>query len=172
MNVLIVGGGEVGAQISEALHRSHNVTVVDVNEEQQRTFETVDVQFMRGNGSDPEDLRRAGAAEADAFVACTGNDDVNILACLAAKGLGAKETMAFCDAAALPRRFCPARRDAVSWFEHRPDTVAAAHAGGADYRHHPGAQGARPAAFLPTGVLSCSSTNSSPKTPNTGRPLA
>ena len=95
MNVLIVGGGEVGVQLADALHHSHNVTIVDANEEQQQSFETVDVQFMRGNGSDPEDLRRAGAAEMDAFVACTGNDDVNVLACLAAKGLGAKETMAF-----------------------------------------------------------------------------
>lgn len=95
MNVLVVGGGEIGAQIASALHRSHSVTVMDVEEERARTFETMDVQFFRGNGADPADLRAAGAESADAFVACTTNDDVNVLACLAAKGLGAKETLAF-----------------------------------------------------------------------------
>jgi trk system potassium uptake protein len=95
VNVVIVGGGEIGAQISESLHRSHNVTIMDVDEGRAEAFEALDVRFMRGNGADPDDLRSAGAANADAFVACTRNDDINVLACLAAKGLGAKETMAF-----------------------------------------------------------------------------
>jgi trk system potassium uptake protein len=95
VNVIVIGGGEIGAQISEALHRSHNVTVMDVDEGRAEAFEQLDVRFMRGNGADPDDLRAAGAPSADAFVACTRNDDINVLACLAAKGLGAKETMAF-----------------------------------------------------------------------------
>lgn len=95
MNVVIVGGGEIGQQIAGALHRSHNVTVLDLDEDRHRSFESMDVQFVRGNGADPTDLRAVGADRADAFVSCTSNDDVNVLACLAAKGLGAKETMAF-----------------------------------------------------------------------------
>ncbi len=95
MNVVIVGGGEIGNQIADALHRSHNVIVLDIDESRERAFESLDVQFVRGNGADPADLRVAGVEKADAFIACTSNDDVNVLACLAAKGLGAKETMAF-----------------------------------------------------------------------------
>lgn len=95
MNVIIVGGGEIGSQIAEALQHSHSVVVLDSSEERSQNFESMDVQFLRGNGADPEDLRRAGAAKADAFIAITRNDDINVLACLAAKGLGAKETMAF-----------------------------------------------------------------------------
>ena len=95
MNVVVVGGGEIGVQIAGALQKSHGVVVLDVDEERSRAFETMDVQFVRGNGADPSDLRTAGADRADAFIACTMNDDVNVLACLAAKGLGAKETMAF-----------------------------------------------------------------------------
>ncbi len=95
MNLVIAGGGEIGAQVADALQRSHNVSVLDVDEAREQTFEAMDVRFVRGNGADPEDLRRAGADKADAFIACTTNDDVNVLACLAAKGLGAKETMAF-----------------------------------------------------------------------------
>ena len=95
MNVVIVGGGEIGSQIAAALHRSHNVTVLDQDATREQTFESMDVQFIVGNGSDPDDLRIANAHKANAFVACTTNDDVNVLSCLAAKGLGAKETMAF-----------------------------------------------------------------------------
>ncbi|MFO7544870.1 MAG: Trk system potassium transporter TrkA [Trueperaceae bacterium] len=95
MNVVIVGGGEIGFLIAEALHRSHGVTVIDTDPEREDAFTTMDVQFFRGNGTDPDDLRAAGVEKAAAFVACTTNDDVNVLACLAAKGLGAKDTMAF-----------------------------------------------------------------------------
>jgi trk system potassium uptake protein len=95
MNLVVVGGGEIGAQIAEALHRSHNVTILDVDEGRAEAFEQLDVRFMRGNGADPDDLRAAEADRSDAFIACTLNDDINVLACLAAKGLGAKETMAF-----------------------------------------------------------------------------
>lgn len=95
MNVVIAGGGEIGTQIADALQRSHGVTVIDLDPERGRAFETMDVRFLRGNGADPEDLRRAEVGRADAFIACTESDDINVLACLAAKGLGAKETMAF-----------------------------------------------------------------------------
>ncbi|MEJ2292391.1 MAG: NAD-binding protein [Deinococcales bacterium] len=95
MNVVIVGGGEIGALIAESLHRTHNVTVMDTEAERETAFETMDVQFVRGNGADPSDLRVAGVDRADAFIACTTNDDVNVLACLAAKGLADVETMAF-----------------------------------------------------------------------------
>ncbi len=95
MNIVIVGGGEIGALIAEALHRGHSVTVIEADPERQSSFEAMDVRFARGNGADPEDLRAAGVDRADAFLACTDNDDVNVLACLAAKGLGAAETLAF-----------------------------------------------------------------------------
>ena len=94
MNVLIVGGGEIGLQIASALHGAHNITVLDVKEARESLL-SLDVQFVQGTGSDPDDLKTAGAEQADAVIAATSNDDVNILSCLAAKGLGAKETMAF-----------------------------------------------------------------------------
>ncbi len=94
MKLVLVGGGDIGVQIASALHRSHDVTVLEQDESRSEAFEHLDVQFVRGNGADPDDLRGAGADKAQAFIACTINDDINVLACLAAKGLGAKETMA------------------------------------------------------------------------------
>lgn len=95
MNLVIAGGGEIGALIAEELHRAHDVTVIDPDESRARDFEAMDVRFLVGNAADPEDLRAAGTARADAFLACTSSDDINVLSCLAAKGLGAKETLAF-----------------------------------------------------------------------------
>ncbi len=95
MNVLIVGGGEIGALIAAELHDEHGVTVLDVDPGQEAAFEALDVRFMRGSGTDPEDLAAAGVERADAFIACTANDDVNVLSCLAAKGMGAKLSLAF-----------------------------------------------------------------------------
>ena len=94
MKLVLVGGGDIGVQIASALHRSHDVTVLEQDESRREAFDHLDVQFVRGNGADPDDLRGAGADKAQAFIACTINDDINVLACLAAKGLGAKETMA------------------------------------------------------------------------------
>ncbi len=95
MKVVIVGGGEIGSLIADALHRSHAVTVIDQDPEREEAFAHLDVQFLQGNGTDPEDLRSAEADRASAFIACTDNDDINVLSCLAAKGLGAKQTLAF-----------------------------------------------------------------------------
>ncbi len=95
LNVVIVGGGEIGSLIADALQYAHNVTILDQDAEKAQNFETMDVRFVQGNGSDPQDLRATDVHKADAFIACTTNDDVNVLSCLAAKGIGAKKTMAF-----------------------------------------------------------------------------
>ncbi len=95
MQVVIVGGGEIGALLAAALHRTHGVIVIDQDPEREAAFASLDVQFVRGNGTDPDDLRTAQVERARAFIACTASDDVNVLACLAAKGLGAKLTLAF-----------------------------------------------------------------------------
>ncbi|MEZ4605738.1 MAG: Trk system potassium transporter TrkA [Deinococcales bacterium] len=95
MNIVIVGGGEIGGLIASALQQDHNVTVLDIDSLQRSHFDNMDVRFVLGSGTDPADLRLADAHKAEAFVACTANDDINVLSCLAAKGLGSKRTLAF-----------------------------------------------------------------------------
>ena len=95
MNVVIVGDTHISLLISEALHHSHNVTVICPTQDHAASFDTLDIQLLRGNGIDPEDLKAAKANRADAFIACTTNDDVNVLSCIAAKSLGAAKTLAF-----------------------------------------------------------------------------
>lgn len=95
MRIVVVGAGEFGVQLAAALCRQHEVTVMDTDAEREGVMANLDLRFMRGNGADPDDLRAAGADRCDVFVACTMNDDINVLACLAAKGLGSRRTMAF-----------------------------------------------------------------------------
>jgi len=95
MKVVIVGDTHISLLISEALHRSHDVTVICPSQDHAASFDTLDIQILRGDGIDPTDLKLAKADRADAFVACTASDDVNVLSCLAAKSLGAKKTLAF-----------------------------------------------------------------------------
>ncbi len=96
MNIIVVGIGNVGEEITEQLAKEgHNLVVVDkdpaiVN----RTVEDYDVKGVYGNGASYEVLREAGVSSADLLVACTQYDEMNILSCLVAKKLGVKETIA------------------------------------------------------------------------------
>ncbi|MEM7736444.1 MAG: Trk system potassium transporter TrkA [Deinococcota bacterium] len=95
MNIIIVGANDTAEQIADALYHGHNVTILDNDPAAIQAFESMDVQVVIGNGADPKALREAGADKANALIACTMNDDVNVLSCLAAEGLGTQQTMAF-----------------------------------------------------------------------------
>lgn len=95
MRVVIVGGGEVGFALAQALSGSHEVFVIDHAPSIAARFEPLDVQFVLGAGTSPEALTRAGTASADALVACTGLDEVNIVTCAMARRLGPVRTMCF-----------------------------------------------------------------------------
>ena len=78
MRIIIVGGGEVGYGLSQALAARHEVVVVDHAPQAGDRFEKLDVEFIAGGGTTAEVLRRAGVEQAQAFIACTGLDEVNI----------------------------------------------------------------------------------------------
>ncbi|HEX2973976.1 MAG TPA: Trk system potassium transporter TrkA, partial [Tepidisphaeraceae bacterium] len=54
----------------------------------------LDVMTVVGNGANPSVLEEAGARNADLVVAATDADEVNMVACFAAKQMGAKRTVA------------------------------------------------------------------------------
>jgi trk system potassium uptake protein TrkA len=79
---MIVGCGRVGAGIAERLARAgHDVTVIDLSTE---AFSRLEADFsgtaIRGDGTDEDVLRRAGAEGVDLFYALTEGDNRNILA--------------------------------------------------------------------------------------------
>ncbi|MCQ2438103.1 MAG: Trk system potassium transporter TrkA [Clostridia bacterium] len=93
---MIVGAGKVGITLAERLSEDkHDVTIIDRNEEViRKASETLDVLCIRGNGANLQTLTDAGVAESDVLIAITGNDELNLICCLAAKQLGCKYTIA------------------------------------------------------------------------------
>jgi trk system potassium uptake protein len=95
MRIVIVGGGEVGYGLSQALASRHEVVVVDQAPEVGDRFEKLDVEFILGGATTSDVLRRAGVAGSEVFVACTGLDEVNVVACGMANQLGSPQTICF-----------------------------------------------------------------------------
>jgi trk/ktr system potassium uptake protein len=81
MRVIVVGCGRVGAGIAERMAREgHDVTVIDISTEAfTRLEEDFPGEAIRGDGTDEDVLRRAGAESADLFLALTEGDNRNVL---------------------------------------------------------------------------------------------
>lgn len=96
MNIIIVGDGKVGYTLAQYLSKDgHDITIIDKNAEAlSRASETLDVMCIRGNGANVRTLIEAGIENADIIIAVTGNDELNMVCCLAAKQLGAKYSIA------------------------------------------------------------------------------
>ena len=95
MSIVIVSSGHVAREFAANLSREYDVAVVHDGEEGRAELEKLDVEILTGTGNDVEILRGAGAERASYLVACTASDEMNILACLAARRLGKAETICF-----------------------------------------------------------------------------
>ena len=97
MKTVIVGCGRVGAVLAEDFDRAGDeVIVIDLST---RAFDRLPSSFggsaLRGDGTDEDTLRRAGAEGADVFMAMTEGDNRNVMAAqVALEGLGAKRVIA------------------------------------------------------------------------------
>ncbi len=96
LNIIVVGIGKVGYTVAEQLSQEmHDVTIIDTNEDViNDTLQDIDVIGIIGNGATYKTLIKADIDECDLLIALTGSDELNILACLLAKKLGAKSTIA------------------------------------------------------------------------------
>jgi len=97
MKAVVVGCGRVGAGIADELDRAGwQVLIVDVSS---AAFDRLPATFggtaLRGDGTDEDVLRRAGAENADLFLALTEGDNRNIMAAqLGVEALAARKTVA------------------------------------------------------------------------------
>lgn len=96
MYCVIVGGGEVGFHIGSILIKEgHDVTLIDKDPENyRRGSEELDALVILGNGASKQVLRQAHIARANMLIAVTDMDEVNIVACMAAKHVGVPLTIA------------------------------------------------------------------------------
>jgi trk system potassium uptake protein TrkA len=97
MRVVIVGCGRVGASLAAALDAAgHRVLILDqVTAAFDRLPTTFSGEAVRGDGTDEDTLRRAGADGADYFFALTEGDNRNIMAAqIARESLGIHSSLA------------------------------------------------------------------------------
>lgn len=96
MDIVIVGAGKIGRHICAVLNQEdHNLRLIEQDEETlERVTQTQDLIGIVGNGSSFRVQREAEVQQADVFIALTHQDEVNLMACVIAKSLGAKFTIA------------------------------------------------------------------------------
>ena len=96
MRIVIVGCGRVGSTLAENFDaEGHEVIILDVRTSAfDRLPETFKGTAIRGDGTDEEVLRRAGADGADIFLSLTEGDNRNVMAAqLAAETLGIRQVI-------------------------------------------------------------------------------
>ena len=96
MKIVIIGLGTIGYNILKSIDRvSHTITVIDQDKEKiESVIEHYDVFGVVGNGACREIQQEAEVGYADLVIVLTESDELNILACLVAKNIGAKNTIA------------------------------------------------------------------------------
>jgi trk system potassium uptake protein TrkA len=96
MRTVIIGAGEVGFNTARMLsHEGHDVVLVEQDEALvERATEQLDALVIHGNGASPRLLAEAGIKKSDLLIASSSSDEVNIIACLAAKAQGVPRTVA------------------------------------------------------------------------------
>ena len=96
MKIVIIGLGTVGKTILKNLSdEEHTITIIDEDKTRiENLIEKYDVMGVAGNGASMEIQSEAGVSSAELVIALTRSDELNILACLVAKKLGAKNTIA------------------------------------------------------------------------------
>jgi len=98
MNIVIIGLGTIGRTILRSISgdtETHTVTLIDENQEKiENLIERYDVFGVVGNGACMDIQNEANVKNADVVISVTNSDELNILACLVAKKVGAQNTIA------------------------------------------------------------------------------
>ena len=96
MQIIVIGLGKVGQLLTQYLSQEgHNVVAIDENNTiVEQIVNQYDVLGICGNGANNDVLQEAGVSEADAVISVTTSDELNILAGLICKKLGAKYIIA------------------------------------------------------------------------------
>ena len=97
-NVMIMGGGTTAVRAISLLPEYMNAKIIEMDEARcEELNELIDndrVMIINGDGRDLTLLRDEGIGNTQAFVALTSNAETNILACLTAKRMGVRKTVA------------------------------------------------------------------------------
>ena len=96
-NVIIMGGGNTAVRAALTTPDYMNVKIIEKDAERCEQLNQLlsnNTMIINGDGRDMELLNEEGIKNTQAFVALTGNAETNILACLTAKRMGVRKTIA------------------------------------------------------------------------------
>lgn len=95
MHIIIVGAGGVGSNIAASLAQEHDVVVIDTDPDvvDELTY-SLDVLALCGDGTSLPTLQHADIDSADLLIACTDDDEVNLVTCSTARVLSEAFTIA------------------------------------------------------------------------------
>jgi trk system potassium uptake protein TrkA len=93
MRIVVIGAGQVGSTIVEALHEEHELTVVDLDQQRlSRLAYRYDIVTREGNGASRKTLAEVGVKEAALLIGCTSRDETNLVSAMFSKRLSPKTT--------------------------------------------------------------------------------
>jgi len=97
-NVMIMGGGTTAVRTVNTMPEYMDAKIIEKDPERcehlNEEFENEDTLVINGDGRDLALLTEEGIRSTQAFVALTNNAETNILACLTAKRMGVRKTVA------------------------------------------------------------------------------
>lgn len=97
-NVMIMGGGKTAVRVIKTMPEYMDAKIIEINPERCEELNDLLIDYnpliINGDGRDISLLMEEGIKRMQAFVALTGNAETNILACLTAKRLGVRKTVA------------------------------------------------------------------------------
>ena len=96
--LMILGGSQIGGMLAKSLSKQME-TIKVIDKDRKRCLELSEktddnVIVVHGDGRNSDLLLEENIKEYDAFVAVTGNDEANILACVVARKFGVPRTIA------------------------------------------------------------------------------
>ena len=97
-DVMIMGGGRTTVHVAEGMPDFYTLKIIEQNEERcmqlNEILDDSDIRIIQGDGRDTSLLLDEGLKDVQAFAALTPETETNILACLAAKRMGVRKTVA------------------------------------------------------------------------------
>lgn len=87
MNIVIAGGGKIGYYLVKTLlPNRHTISIIEIKEPDcLKIADELDVSVVHGDCTDIDVLSESGVSGADVFIAVTGQDEDNLIACQLAK---------------------------------------------------------------------------------------
>jgi trk system potassium uptake protein TrkA len=94
--IMIVGGGRIGFYVAKTLEETLSVKIIETDVERCKFLlkSLKKSVILHGDGSDQKLLEEENISDMDVFAAISNNEEVNIMASLLAKSLGAKKVIA------------------------------------------------------------------------------